>query len=862
MKRKKKESVTFDNIVYLAEENKKSFPVYMRLLQLFAVLCGSYCFITVFIRCFDLNLIDSRLYWGIGLTGCIFFILFVFPLYDIIKVIFAAGLYAGMFYRYFKHIENGFYLLENVVIKCASKYYGFDEFRFVADYTNPEWDLTVIVIFILIPVTGLLAYSMLRGRLSRLTYIIMIIPVAASFAMGITPPEFQLIAYILLFLFLYASNGLLHVADYSHNKSGMFHKSMIYRISIKSALLLCLISLTVFFLLKLFVPAKRYENYDKIKVAKSKIQNRMMSFSLQDVSDKIANVKWRLNPNRRTSAGGLNYGRLGRVDQVVYDNAEHLLIKTPLSSISEGIYMRGYIGSLYTGDSWETHSGEVIVQYEKVLEEIDRDVFEPAIGSSELLKNFGYRFTSKKGRFEVNYLKADKRYIYAPYFSLFTKEDGVRFEHDLAILADNETETGTYDYFYNLELESEENFKKRFYDLLWEGYDTIGQISEYTKYEEAYRKFVYETYTRLPDKGLERLKQDFSREAMGKYAENLVEAISYIKKYLYDNTRYTLAPGRLPGDKDFVEYFLYESKLGYCIHYASAGVLMLRAMGYPARYVEGYAVNRSDLTNSSSIYLDETDGEDSIVEITVRDYNAHAWAEVYFDGFGWIPVEFTVGAGMEDMVGIIADIYGETRRVPDIEPTLPPTQAPTPVPVSPSPSPKPEDKPVNETEPTRPASSGGDSGPGANEKNRETGGAGRLEPYRVIIPIFILTAVVFSYIYRKAKNKADGENYSRKALDVYKKIERIFIAGRLLPKREKYLEDNEEFAMKNLSLVPVTEFEECMNIVRKARFGRETISFVEYLTVKNFYNKLYKRVYESLPRIKRIRFILIHPIKN
>ena len=45
-----------------------------------------------------------------------------------------------------------------------------------------------------------------------------------------------------------------------------------------------------------------------------------------------------------------------------------------------------------------------------------------------------------------------------------------------------------------------------------------------------------------------------------------------------------------------MEYFLTENKKGYCMHFASAGVLLLRAAGVPARYVEGYVVNEGDIT--------------------------------------------------------------------------------------------------------------------------------------------------------------------------------------------------------------------------------------------------------------------------
>ncbi|MCL2253969.1 MAG: transglutaminase domain-containing protein [Lachnospiraceae bacterium] len=93
---------------------------------------------------------------------------------------------------------------------------------------------------------------------------------------------------------------------------------------------------------------------------------------------------------------------------------------------------------------------------------------------------------------------------------------------------------------------------------------------------------------------------------------------------------YTKNPEQLPLGKDFFDYFLLESREGYCTYYASAFVLLAREMGMPARYVQGYSVS------------DEHLGAEVV---TVTDHMAHAWAEVYFRGVGWIPFEPTPGFG-------------------------------------------------------------------------------------------------------------------------------------------------------------------------------------------------------------------------
>lgn len=856
MKRNIKDGIVFDNTIYLSEENHRRFPVYMRLLQLLTILIGSYCFMDILIHCFNLPVIDSLLIAGIVLSGSSFFLFIIYPAYGLIKVVFIFVVYEGMFHFLYEYIKNGFYLFENAIIERASDYYGFPPFHFVANYTSYSRDITLLLLMILIPMTGIFTLSLLRGRLNWICYLIMIIPVTVSFAMGITPSEIHMIAYILVLLFLTISNGLYKVADYSNNNFNKVQKSMVYRINIRSAYVVCLLSLLLFFIIKLFVPLEKYKNYSRITETKSKIQSFMMDISLNDAYDKFADIKWNVSSNRLTNSGGLNSGELGRVDQVIYDNTEHLYVTAPLKSVLEGIYLKGYVGSVYTGDRWKTHNRKDKEKYEKLMANIPQGKFEPAIGSSILLGHYPYRNFVQMGRIGMTYINANKNYIYAPYFTSFKEKDGIKFDYDLAVRPSKEIKIATYDYHYNLAEMANHDFIKRYYEIFWEKAKIDEAISDYIKYEEQYRSFVYDAYTKLPDKGLERLKTEFSREAIGEEAENLIDAISYIKSYLDRNTRYTLSPGRLPKGKDFVEYFLYENKIGYCTHYASAGALMLRAMGYPARYVEGYAISHSDVHDSTSSYMGQTDRVDNMIEITVKDYNAHAWVEVYFDGFGWIPVEFTTGSGMEDVVDFIADIDRFAQRSTNNVPTPIPTQ----IPPSPSPTEIPKDE-IMPTDDTSPQENHAKKRDGlAKEDDKPTAG---FRWYWVLISVLIPTVSLMLYIYyfSKRRKELNGECYSRSTLRLYQKIEGLFITNHLLPKESKYLEDSEEYVIKNCSFISEDEFRECMEIVKRARFGRDTISFMEYITVKHFYLDLYKRIFDSRSGIKKAYFKLISLLK-
>ena len=104
--------------------------------------------------------------------------------------------------------------------------------------------------------------------------------------------------------------------------------------------------------------------------------------------------------------------------------------------------------------------------------------------------------------------------------------------------------------------------------------------------------------------------------------------------YLKDNYTYTLSPKKPSSDKlDSVESFLSDTKEGYCVQFATAAALMLRTLGVPTRYCEGYIASEFELNSASDRIGRYT--------ATVRDFNAHAWIEVYVDDIGWLTFETT-----------------------------------------------------------------------------------------------------------------------------------------------------------------------------------------------------------------------------
>lgn len=174
-------------------------------------------------------------------------------------------------------------------------------------------------------------------------------------------------------------------------------------------------------------------------------------------------------------------------------------------------------------------------------------------------------------------------------------------------------------------------------------------------------------YTEVPEEIREELYEICARQG---FEGSRAEIIEQIQDYLASDFGYTVSPGRTPSNKDFVLYFLQEKKQGFCVHFASAACLLLRSMGIPARYAEGYCFDYTVYEEAVAYEGDNTEWNtgysgldyDTPVTIELTDGNAHAWVEVYFAEVGWVPVEFTVGTVVENggsgIMDFLGDIFG------------------------------------------------------------------------------------------------------------------------------------------------------------------------------------------------------------
>jgi transglutaminase-like putative cysteine protease len=173
---------------------------------------------------------------------------------------------------------------------------------------------------------------------------------------------------------------------------------------------------------------------------------------------------------------------------------------------------------------------------------------------------------------------------------------------------------------------------------------SYGENPDLAADELLYRDFVYSTYMEVPQEFITQnpvfdenymayITSEETTSGKSTLTSNQIFArkVNYIHKWLRDNCEYEINVDATPTDKDYALYFLNESRKGFCQHFATSATLLCRAAGIPARYVTGFIIPEIDYKNVVSGFVE------------VSDSRAHAWTEIYVDGFGWMPVDFTPG---------------------------------------------------------------------------------------------------------------------------------------------------------------------------------------------------------------------------
>lgn len=515
-------------------------------------------------------------------------------------------------------------------------------------------DLLRVYVEIMIPSL----YIVYQGKFWKAVYLVVSVPyMCLCFVIGLAPGTIPV--YLMSFIYV----DLIITPTKSEKKVELCNKTT-RRINHIVIMCIVLMMLMVNVISNIVSPYERDEKYDEYKDEINAYLTGEKSLELADLLDLI------LSGDDLVASGGISYGDLGSVDEIRFENTAKLEIEFSNSSVKNSafpIYIKSYIGTEYTGDSWEKISGD--------KEELLLSFCEEQGITLDELYEIQYRILGSEAyiveyepvmdyEYSVRTLDNKDKKCYWPYFATVDMEmsqDGIY---------DNKGKYYEKQYFFvkGFELPSPNqiaSIRETWHDYPVELMFLSGQDAQIWKDIQMlykYQKCVESVYLDIPE-SFENIAEEIRRST---YYYNNVEYmldgnsrvykeigyqpyIEAVRKYLSDCS-YTLSPGRLGSGEDFVLKFLTETKKGYCSHFASAGVLLFRSLGVPARYVEGYAVENDTVSGST---------------ITVLDSSAHAWVEIFAEGIGWVPVEVTPSSYREVVSGQIDEIKETSSTNPN-----------------------------------------------------------------------------------------------------------------------------------------------------------------------------------------------------
>ena len=381
----------------------------------------------------------------------------------------------------------------------------------------------------------------------------------------------------------------------------------------------------------------------------AQVQNKFLGKMLEVLPD-ISAGQWNLEVE--TAGGGVSDGSLGQADGYDLEGVQDLSI-TVSSQPQETIYLRGYIGTRYTGAGWET-GYESTYDATSLNWNIDGDQRLYIQNLPFLRTAYAVQNASAEGAEEiplsepleisVERLNANENYTYVPYGAYLN--DYYTVEGGDGYIDGQDAQEDKFYFYERTEMES----------ILsaWNLLDDTASVLDRT--EEAYASYCESSCLEVAD-GLDDLaaivaqaKEDYGWDPQ----EDVYEISSWIRTYLSENFTYELSASALEDGTDFLQDFLYNTKTGYSVHFASVAVEMFRMFGVPARYVVGYEAQPGLFSvRNGGTYV-----------ATLESTNSQAWAEIYINGIGWTPQDLTPGA-----VGTLEEVGPGGEKVITPEPT-------------------------------------------------------------------------------------------------------------------------------------------------------------------------------------------------
>ncbi len=576
-------------------------------------------------------------------------------------------------YNYYRQIKTGFYLVFNIMYKKFTDT-GINYFKSVS-LIHSEQNITIFLIFA-VWLLALVIFFFTIYRPNILAIIAVTFPIVEiCLYYGIEVPVIWT-SVIMGYWFAVLSVCSSDLGEYFGGGGGFTRKDnvffpkrrMKFKVTEKCGLSVIAIVLVCAVATEALLDISGYERTEKIKQQRRELKEAINSFSMEDLASSISDITESLG-----FAFEYQDNRLGKFSKITYKGKTDLII-TLDEAPANALYLKGFTASEYGSNKWSELDSDKLNDVNSMFEKYN-------IYPQE----FPYKTNSFSGmtssKIKISSQKKSRK-LYVPYG--LVSDQSFSFIDDTSIKRNREK---TYSFeFYSDNIENiaentnltDVKIDLDFYnEFTGQQNQTIRDFSDnynmnmtlsnrkdcpvLTDYdlmmtmlvENQYRKFVYENYLDYPDnnefKEIYKAYSDILDNAEISTSQEKLSVLQKIKDKMNSEVEYTLEPGKTPSTRDFTNYFLLENKKGYCVHYATAGVMLARMAGIPARYATGYVSVGDD-------YNDDSKNPDGSYTVKLADNRSHAWAEIYLDGFGWIPFEFT--AGYSDMT--IASEHPET----------------------------------------------------------------------------------------------------------------------------------------------------------------------------------------------------------
>lgn len=636
----------------------QKFPLLKYLLNSVALFCACFGTLLIIQSSFRLNDINMTVVFGVcAVISLLAALMYVGKKIRIFSYLLILAMVIFLVFRSFMLINSGMSEIYNSVLKTINGVFDLAQLReFNVFVSNPPVTETyaacTVALTLMILLNIFISEFMSAAAVFIVTFPLVQIGMYFDFNASVPGIVMVVVSWFLVWSLKRSEsyNGLTHrmssrarVRKHRHSYGFITDPANAAQV----ALTMLLSIVTVILLLVIFIPQSSFTlttPADKVKNATNDKVNDALSYGLSSL------FPWD-NGQFSTGDGNLsNTGRITFTGQTVF-NAE---------MYDDGIsrtYLRQFTADTYDegGFRWRDMSRAFTRRDPEFAD------FKPVTAEEALEYDYSHDRKVTGASRTMNIDVVNHMAVPGTMDTYFTRPDGI-------VSGD----AGDFSITYQLETEPGASSDAKLQSI----YSGKSRSSRVKQMGDYYDRFIRNHYMEVPEgnrKVLDWFVKKYDLEDMvSSDAYTDQEKISAVVSALTEDYSYTLRPGRTPNGEDYVNYFLRSSKKGYCQHFASAATLLFRYLNIPARYVEGYVIDNTDIADADTVDgADPADfgvasgDADNVVDVKVRDTAGHAWVEYYEKDFGWTPVEVTLAQSLDDdsdsgIFGALSGIFGNS----------------------------------------------------------------------------------------------------------------------------------------------------------------------------------------------------------